>query len=95
MSDEVSHEVELALEAAAAYLSEQQTEILCGINTFFVKDNVLMMSQHGLGNAVNTAEMAGEMLVLHDEGLAKIVLDKIRSSCEGYCWRRRKASAGT
>lgn len=27
--------------------------------------------------------MAGEMLVLHDEGRAKIVLDKIRSSCEG------------
>ena len=83
VSDEVSHEVELALEAAAAYLREQQTEILCGINTFFVKENVLMMSQHGLGNAVNTAEMAGEMLVLHDEGQAKIVLDKIRSSCEG------------
>lgn len=48
MSDEVSHEVELALEAAAAYLREQQTEILCGINTFFVKENVLMMSQHSL-----------------------------------------------
>lgn len=46
MSDEVSHEVELALEAAAAYLREQQTEILCGINTFFIKENVLMMSQH-------------------------------------------------
>lgn len=47
MSDEVNHEVELALASAATYLNEQQTEILCGINTFFVKENVLMMSPHG------------------------------------------------
>lgn len=83
VSDEVNHEVELALASAAAYLNEQQTEILCGINTFFVKENVLMMSPHGQGSGAITAEMAGEMLVLHDEGQAKIVLDKMRSSCEG------------
>lgn len=34
------------------------------------------------GAGVSSAEMAGEMLVLHDEGQAKIVLDKMRSSCE-------------
>lgn len=35
-----------------------------------------------MGSGVAAAEMAGEMLVLHDEGQAKIVLDKIRSACE-------------
>lgn len=37
-------------------------------------------TRYGVG--VAAAEMAGEMLVLHDEGQAKIVLDKIRSACE-------------
>ncbi len=83
VKDEVNHEVELALASATAYLNQQQAEILNGIHAFFVKENVLMMSQHGMGASVAAAEMAGEMLVLHDEGQAKIVLDKIRSSCEG------------
>ncbi|EMF0720165.1 clamp-binding protein CrfC [Citrobacter freundii] len=83
VKDEVNHEVELALASATAYLNQQRAEILNGIHAFFVKENVLMMSQHGMGESVAAAEMAGEMLVLHDEGQAKIVLDKIRSSCEG------------
>lgn len=83
VKDEVNHEVELALASATAYLNQQRAEILNGIHEFFVKENVLMMSQHGMGASVAAAEMAGEMLVLHDEGQAKIVLDKIRSSCEG------------
>ncbi|MBJ3593625.1 clamp-binding protein CrfC [Salmonella enterica subsp. enterica serovar Saintpaul] len=83
VKDEVNHEVELALASATAYLNQQRAEILNGIHAFFVKENVLMMSQHGMGASLAAAEMAGEMLVLHDEGQAKIVLDKIRSSCEG------------
>lgn len=82
VTDEVNHEVDLAMAAATAFLNQQQADILRGINAFFIKENVLMMSQHGMGSAVAAAEMAGEMLVLHDEGQAKIVLDKIRSSCE-------------
>lgn len=83
VKDEVNHEVALALASATAYLNQQRAEILNGIHAFFVKENVLMMSQHGMGASVAAAEIAGEMLVLHDEGQAKIVLDKIRSSCEG------------
>ncbi|HGY3718387.1 TPA: clamp-binding protein CrfC [Citrobacter gillenii] len=82
VSDEVQHEVDLALEATTVFLNQQQAEILCSINTLFEKENVLRMSQHGIGAAMTAAEMAGDMLVLHDEGRAKIVLDKIRSSCE-------------
>ncbi|MDM2940860.1 clamp-binding protein CrfC [Citrobacter sp. Cm038] len=82
VSDEVNHEVELALESATAFLNQQQADILFRINAFFAKENVLRISQHGMGASIAAAEMAGEMLVLHDEGQAKIVLDKIRSSCE-------------
>ncbi|TKV23964.1 clamp-binding protein CrfC [Citrobacter sp. wls613] len=82
VSDEVKHEVDLALEATTAFLNQQQAEILGSIDRLFEKESVLRMSRHGMGAGVAAAEMAGEVLVLHDEGQAKIVLDKIRSACE-------------
>lgn len=83
VSDEVHHEVELALASASAYLNQQQTTILHKIALFFSQEQVLKLAQGEEWLPLPRAELEGEMLVLQDETQAQVILSKLRSSCEG------------
>ncbi|MDN8601633.1 clamp-binding protein CrfC [Citrobacter sp. S2-9] len=82
VGDEVRHEVALAMDAANALLNQQEADILRDIGTFFRVEKVVAMSKHDTFSPVAEAEIEGEMLVLHDESQAQVVLSKIRASCE-------------
>ncbi|QMI06756.1 clamp-binding protein CrfC [Citrobacter sp. RHB25-C09] len=83
VSDEVRHEVELALESANSFLSAQETAILDNISTLFNQDQVLALTQRDVNSLPTQVEIDGDKLVLNDEAQAQIVLSKLRSSCEG------------
>lgn len=82
VSDEVSHEVEQALDASGAFITHQQNLIQQAISGVFSHDNIRDLA--GLSRT-GPHQHAGEengKLVLEDEGQAQIVLSKISSSCE-------------
>ncbi len=82
VSDEVSHEVEQALDASGAFITHQQNLIQQAISDVFSHDNIRDLA--GLSRT-SPHQHAGEengKLVLEDEGQAQIVLSKISSSCE-------------
>lgn len=83
VSDEIHHEVGLALTSANDFLNQQQATILRNIETFFSREQILKLSRGDSWSPLPQAEIDGEMLVLHDEAQAQVILSKLRSACEG------------
>lgn len=79
VSDEVTHEVEEALNATDEFMARQKTSLQQAIGHLFSRHNILDLA--GLAPR-NDEPDALNQLVLEDEGQAQIVLSKIRSSCE-------------
>lgn len=82
VSDEVGHEVEQALDAANAFISQQKSQIQQAIGHIFNSDNILDLAGIQRMSLRNSSPEEMGQLVLDDEGQAQIVLSKIRSSCE-------------
>lgn len=82
VSDEVGHEVEQALDAANAFISQQKSQIQQAIGHIFNRDNILDLAGIQPMSLRNSSPEEMGQLVLDDEGQAQIVLSKIRSSCE-------------
>ncbi|NDO81806.1 clamp-binding protein CrfC [Citrobacter sp. NCU1] len=82
VGDEVRHEVALAMDAANALLNQQDAVILRDISRLFSEENIVALSKRDTFSPIPEAKIVGEMLVLHDESQAQVVLNKIRASCE-------------
>jgi len=82
VSDEVGHEVEQALDAANAFISQQKNQIQQAISHIFNRENILDLAGIEHMSLRNSSPEEMGQLVLDDEGQAQIVLSKIRSSCE-------------
>jgi replication fork clamp-binding protein CrfC len=83
VSEEISHEVEQAMDAAEAFISGQQAEILQLIDSSFSADNLRLMSlANGADFRWSQQDDSGE-LVLEDEVQANRLLNIIRADCEG------------
>ncbi|HEY2453115.1 MAG TPA: clamp-binding protein CrfC [Scandinavium sp.] len=83
VSEEISHEVEQAMDAAEAFISGQQTEILQLIDSSFSAENLrLMCLANGADFRWSSQDDSGE-LVLEDEVQANRLLNIIRADCEG------------
>ncbi|WP_312627618.1 clamp-binding protein CrfC [Scandinavium sp.] len=82
VSEEISHEVGQAMEAAEAFISGQQQEILQLIERCFSVENLRVMSLAN-GVEVNGSQQnnRGE-LILEDEAQAHRLLSLIRADCE-------------
>src|SRR5690606_34236428 len=79
VSDEVTHEVEEALNATDEFMARQKTSLQQAIGHLFSRHNMLDLA--GLAPRSDEPDALNQ-LVLEDEGQAQIVLSKIRSSCE-------------
>lgn len=53
------------------------------IGTFFSREQILKLSCGDSWSPLPQAELDGEVLVLHDEAQAQVILSKLRSTCEG------------
>jgi len=82
VSDEVSHEVEQALDASGAFITHQQNLIQQAISGVFSHDNIRDLAELSRTSPHQHAGEENGKLVLEDEGQAQIVLSKISSSCE-------------
>lgn len=82
VSEEINHEVGQAMEAAEAFISGQQQEILQLIESCFSVENLRVMSLAN-GAEVNWSQQnnPGE-LILEDEAQAHRLLSLIRADCE-------------
>ncbi|MFK3662574.1 clamp-binding protein CrfC [Scandinavium sp. NPDC088450] len=82
VSEEISHEVEQAMEAAQGFIELQQREILTLVENSFSEDNLHQMSvTHGAEVRWSQQDGSGE-LILEDEEQANRLLSLIRSDCE-------------
>ncbi|MGL4724287.1 MAG: clamp-binding protein CrfC [Scandinavium sp.] len=82
VSEEISHEVEQAMEAAQGFIELQQREILTLVENSFSADNLHQMSvAHGAELRWSQQDEGGE-LILEDEEQANRLLSIIRSDCE-------------
>jgi len=83
VSEEISHEVEQAMEAAESFIAGQQSEILAVIDSSFSADNLRLMSlANGADLQWSQHDESGE-IVLDDEEQANRLLGIIRADCEG------------
>ncbi|MFJ3458780.1 clamp-binding protein CrfC [Scandinavium goeteborgense] len=83
VSEEISHEVEQAMEAAESFITGQQSEILALIDSSFSADNLRLMSlANGADLQWSQHDESGE-IVLDDEEQANRLLGIIRADCEG------------
>lgn len=83
VSEEISHEVEQAMDAAATFIADQQREMLTLINSSFSADNLRVMSlANGADLRWSQQDDCGA-LILEDETQANRLLSIIRSDCEG------------
>ncbi|WP_330983706.1 MULTISPECIES: clamp-binding protein CrfC [Enterobacterales] len=82
VSEEISHEVEQAMEAAQGFIEQQQREILTLVENSFSADNLHQISvAHGAELRWAQQDGSGE-LILEDEEQANRLLSIIRSDCE-------------
>ncbi len=83
VSEEISHEVEQAMDAAEAFIAGQQQDILQLIDSSFSAENLRLMSlANGADLRWSQQDDSGE-LILEDESQANRLLSIIRSDCEG------------
>lgn len=83
VNDEIHHEVELALASFSDFLTQQQVTIIRRIETFFGREQIEKLSQREGGSPPPLMVFDGDLLVLHDEAQAQVLISKLRSSCEG------------
>jgi replication fork clamp-binding protein CrfC len=91
VSEEITHEVEQAMDAAEVFIAGQQAEILQLIDSSFSAENLQLMSAaNGADLRWSQQDDTGE-LVLEDEVQANRLLNIIRADCESTVFACQQA----
>lgn len=83
VSEEINHEVGQAMDAAQAFIAQQQSEIVQKVEISFSEANLHQMSVANGASLRWSRQEDGRELILEDEGQANRLLSIIRADCEG------------